>query len=138
MKKHLPYWNINGITEMLLKLVVKDKQEYEQSRLKVIADREYLKTAISTIKGLTLFPSYANFVYIKLPDRFDGDELRDRLLVKQSCFVRNCGNKVNGSKQYFRIAARPTEEVDHLIFALKVEMDEMTRQRIRKANMIAA
>lgn len=36
MKKHLPYCNINGITEMLLKLVVKEKQEYEASRLKVI------------------------------------------------------------------------------------------------------
>lgn len=32
MKKHLPYWNINGVTELLLKLVVNEKEAYERSR----------------------------------------------------------------------------------------------------------
>jgi threonine-phosphate decarboxylase len=122
MKKHLPYWNINGITELLLKLVVNEKEGYELSRKKVILDREYLKSVICTIDQLRLFPSYANFVYVKLNDEINGDELRDRLLLNQACFVRNCGNKINGSSQYFRIAARPKEEVDYLIKALKEEI----------------
>jgi threonine-phosphate decarboxylase len=138
MKKHLPYWNINGITELLLKLVVKEKEEYETSRRRVILDREYLKYAVSTISELTLFPSYANFVYVKVDDKINGDELRDSLLVNQACFVRNCGNKVNGSSQYFRIAARPKEEVDYLINALKVEIDEIKVKSLKKVSVIAA
>ena len=138
MKKHLPYWNVNGITELLLKLVVHEKEEYERSRKRVILDREYLKYAVGTISELRLFPSYANFVYIRLDDEVNGDELRDRLLVNQACFVRNCGNKINATSQYFRIAARPKEEIDYLIRGLEEEIKDMKSKNLVKASMIAA
>lgn len=128
LKKHLPYWNVNGITEMLLKLVVNEKQAYEESRLKVIADCEYLRERLSGVEGLHLFPSHANFAYVRLDEDIDGDELRDRLLIHQGCFVRNCGNKIAGTKQHFRIAARPKDEVDFLLNALREEISVMRRR----------
>jgi len=122
LKKHVPFWNVNGITEMLLKLVISGKADYEESRLRVIRDRDYLLKALGSIEELTVFPSHANFVYIKLAAAFNGDELRNRLLENQGCFVRNCGNKIGCTSQYFRIAARPKEEVDYLVAAIKQEL----------------
>lgn len=126
LRQHVPYWNVNGITELLLKLVLPEKATYEASRRRVIADRDYLLQALQSVPGLTVFPSFANFAYIKLDERFDGDQLRDRLLLHHQCFVRNCGNKINCSSQYFRLAARPRAEVDHLVAALRTELSQAT------------
>lgn len=125
LKKHVPFWNVNGITELLLKLVIDGKADYETSRLRVIQDREYLKAALESISDLTVFPSFANFVYVKLDDAINGDVLRDRLLLNQQCFVRNCGNKIGCSSQYFRIAARPEGDVDYLVSAIKHELKQL-------------
>lgn len=125
LKKHVPFWNVNGITELLLKLVIDGKAEYEQSRLRVIQDRDYLKVALESIDELTVFPSFANFIYVKLANTINGDVLRDRLLLNQQCFVRNCGNKIGCSSQYFRIAARPREDVDYLVSAIRKEIKEI-------------
>jgi len=125
LKKHVPFWNINGVTELLLKLVVHGKAEYEQSRLQVIQDRDYLLSALGTVEELTVFPSFSNFAYVKLDESLNGDVLRDRLLTNQNCFVRNCGNKMGCSSQYFRIAARPQQEVDFLIAALQTELKQL-------------
>ncbi|UHG94179.1 pyridoxal phosphate-dependent aminotransferase [Spirosoma oryzicola] len=125
LKKHVPFWNVNGITELLLKLVVEGKADYEQSRLQVIADREYLRSAFQEIHEFTVFPCAANFIYVKLTDTINGDLLRDRLLLNQQCFVRNCGNKIGCSSQYFRVAARPKEDIDYLIAAIKLELKQL-------------
>jgi histidinol-phosphate/aromatic aminotransferase/cobyric acid decarboxylase-like protein len=125
LKRHVPFWNVNGITELLLKLVIDGKADYEKSRLRVIQDREYLKAALESIPDLTVFPSFANFVYLKLDEALNGDVLRDRLLLNQQCFVRNCGNKIGCSPQYFRLAARPKEDVNYLVSAVKHEIKQL-------------
>jgi len=84
---------------MLLQLVISGKADYEKSRLRVIRDRDYLLKALGSIEELIVFPSHANFVYIKLAAAFNGDELRSRLLKNQGCFVRNCGNSLRSNTQ---------------------------------------
>lgn len=133
LKKHLPFWNVNGITELLLKLVIEGKDEYERSRSAVIQDRDYLKAALESIPELTVFPSFANFVYLKLAEGIHGDVLRDRLLFNQQCFVRNCGNKIGCSSQYFRIAARPKEDTDYLVSAIKQELKQLKAAAFMRA-----
>jgi len=125
LRRHVPFWNVNGVTELLLKLVVPEKEAYEASRLRVLADRDYLYQVLQTVPQLTVFPTFANFVYVRRDDAYDGDQLRDRLLLYQHCFVRNCGNKVQGSPQYFRIAARPQAEIDYFLAALRAELGQV-------------
>ncbi|WP_375438098.1 pyridoxal phosphate-dependent aminotransferase [uncultured Hymenobacter sp.] len=125
LRQHVPYWNVNGITELLLKLVLPEKPAYEASRLRVIEDRNYLLHALQSVPELTVFPSFANFVYVKVEEHINGDQLRDRLLLHHQCFVRNCGNKLNCSSHYFRLAARPQTEVDYLIAALRHELSQV-------------
>lgn len=119
MKKHLPYWNVNGITEMLLSLIKTEQKAYDESRLKNINDAIYLSECVEQIREFTVFPTHSNFIFVKLSDEFDGEELRNRMLQDHACLIRNCGNKLGASKQYFRIAARPVEDIHYLVAALK-------------------
>lgn len=125
MRKHLPYWNINGITELLLEAIKNEKQQYEVSRLKTIRDTKYLARKFQSLSFFRVFPTNANFIFTKLDARFNGSELRDRLMQNHACFIRNCGNKVGSTQQYFRIASRPKEDVDSFIEAVTTELNEM-------------
>lgn len=122
LRKHLPYWNVNGITEMLLNLIKDEQVAYHASRLKTINDAIYLSERFEELSEFTIFPTHSNFIFVKLHDDINGTQLRDRMLQNHGCFVRNCGNKLGSSEQYFRIAARPAEDVNYLVEAFKVEL----------------
>jgi threonine-phosphate decarboxylase len=125
LRKHLPYWNVNGITEMLLHLIKDEHAAYNESRLKTIDDAIYLSERFEELPEFTLFPTHSNFIFVKLCDDINGTQLRDRMLQNHGCFIRNCGNKLGSSEQYFRIAARPAEDVNYLVDAFKVELAAM-------------
>lgn len=125
LRKHLPYWNVNGITEMLLHLIRNEHGHYHQSRMMTIADAIYLSERFEELPEFTVYPTHSNFIFVKLRDGINGTELRDRMLQNHSCFIRNCGNKLGSSEQYFRIAARPTEDVNFLVEALRHELSAM-------------
>lgn len=127
MKKHLPYWNVNGITEMLLSLIKNEQAAYNESRLKTLSDAVYLSECAEEIRELTVFPTHSNFIFVRLDDAFDGEVLRNRMLQDHRCLIRNCGNKLGSSKQYFRIAARPVEDVHYLMKALRAVLGEMKK-----------
>lgn len=122
LRKHLPYWNVNGITEMLLNLIKDEQVSYHQSRMKTIADAVYLSERFEELPEFTTFPTNSNFIFAKLRDDINGTDLRNRMLQNHGCFIRNCGNKLGSNEQYFRIAARPTDDVNYLIDAFKTEL----------------
>lgn len=122
LRARLPYWNVNGVSEMLLRFIRNEHEEYVESLKKTEIDTHYLSISMESIPELNVFPSHANFVFVKLDDDIDGTQLRDRLLKNHGCFVRNCSNKLGSNKQYFRIATRSHYDVDHLVRALKIEI----------------
>lgn len=137
LRKHLPYWNVNGITEMLLHLIKDEQVAYHASRLKTIDDAIYLSERFEELSEFTLFPTHSNFIFVKLRDDINGTQLRDRMLQNHGCFIRNCGNKLGSSEQYFRIAARPAEDVNYLIDALKIELKVMSQPQESNSQTVA-
>lgn len=115
----LPHWNVNGVAEAVIRSLADHMGEYERGRRRVIRDRQALEDALRCVPGLCVFPSRANFVYVRVPDEIDGVGLRNRLLTEHGCFVRECGNKLGSDHRYFRIAARPSEAIPPLIEALR-------------------
>lgn len=130
----LPHWNVNGVAEMVLREVVDHRDAYEQSRARVIEDRQNLEQELHSAIGLHVFPSRANFVYVRLTDEVDGVALRDHLLTEYGCFVRQCGNKAGSDGQFFRIAARPPQEVDYLISSLQHSVTSLLNRGSPRAN----
>ncbi len=138
LRTHLPYWNVNGITEMLLHLIKDEHQAYHESRLKTIADAIYLSERFEELPEFTVYPTHSNFIFVKLRDDINGTELRDRVLQHHGCFIRNCGNKLGYSEQYFRIAARPADDVNHLINAFKIELHALGKPNNTTSNLLIA
>ena len=66
-----------------------------------------------------MYPSKANYVYFRLADQYPGLRLRNALLTRYGCQVRECGSLPGGGSQYFRIAARPQAETALLVGAIK-------------------
>jgi histidinol-phosphate/aromatic aminotransferase/cobyric acid decarboxylase-like protein len=119
LRRELPSWNINGLAELLIRELPHHRDAYEESRRRVVRDRVLLEWRLREVPGLTVYPSRANFVYVRANDAVDGTALRDRLLTEHGILVRECGNKVGSDRQHFRIAARPAEQVASLIEALR-------------------
>lgn len=119
LQSALPHWNVNGMAEMLVFELASHLDQYETGRKRVVRDRIALAAALGQIESLEVFPSKANFVYVRLTAEIDGVEVRNRLLVDHGCLVRQCGNKVGSSSQFLRIAARPGEDVVVLLAALR-------------------
>src|SRR5262249_49502594 len=105
VRKALPHWNVNGVAEAVIRSLAVHMDEYERGRRRLIRDRQVLEVALRGLEGLRIFPSRANFVYVRLPDEIDGVCLRNRLLTEHGCFVRECGNKLGSDRRYLRIAA---------------------------------
>ena len=71
--------------------------------------------SLAQIPGLTVFPSQANFLLVKLPPGWDGVELRDYLMTRHGVFVRECGNKLGITSQFLRLVVRPDDAVTELV-----------------------
>jgi histidinol-phosphate/aromatic aminotransferase/cobyric acid decarboxylase-like protein len=125
MRAALPFWNINGLAAYMLKAVTRFKAEYQASFAMVAEDRVYMTKLLSTVPGLVVYPSKANFLFVELPDGASGRTLRDRLLKNHGVMVRECSNKIGSSEQYLRLAVQPRAAVDVLVAALRDELGRM-------------
>jgi histidinol-phosphate/aromatic aminotransferase/cobyric acid decarboxylase-like protein len=122
LRRCLPHWNVNGLAELLIREFPRYRAPYEASRRRVIRDRVNFERRLRSIPGLTVYPSRANFVYVRMPAGVDGRALRNTLLVEHGLLVRECGNKLGSDHQHFRFAARPRDQADVLIDALRAAL----------------
>jgi histidinol-phosphate/aromatic aminotransferase/cobyric acid decarboxylase-like protein len=122
LRSRLPFWNINGLAAYVLKNVTRFKPEYAASFVRVAEDRVYMAKQLSSVPGLRIYPSQANFLFVELPDGMSGRALRDRLLQNYGLMVRECSNKIGSSEQYLRLAVQGKPAVDTLVAALGEEL----------------
>jgi histidinol-phosphate/aromatic aminotransferase/cobyric acid decarboxylase-like protein len=133
LRRRLPPWNINALAEMLVRALPDHWAEYEQSRRHVIRDRLCLHHRLARLPQLVVFPSKANFVYVRIPQVVDGVQLRNRLLTEYGILVRECGSKSGSDRHHLRIAARPETQLDQLTTALAAALEELGSPRDAKA-----
>lgn len=131
----LPFWNLNSLAQALIEELPNARVEYEAGRRQVVRDRIYLEQRLRDIPGLTVYPAQANFVYVRLPFGVEGVSLRNHLLVEHGCLLRECGNKLGSDSRHFRIAARPTAEIDDLIEHLTESLATLTGHSRRSMQM---
>jgi histidinol-phosphate/aromatic aminotransferase/cobyric acid decarboxylase-like protein len=125
LTRALPFWNTNSFAQALIEELAGARDDYEAGRRQVVRDRLYLEAALREVPGLHVYPAQANFVYVRMPAGIDGVSLRNHLLVEHGCLLRECGNKLGSDSRHFRIAARPTPEIDHLVECLALSFQEL-------------
>ena len=115
----LPKWNLNSLAETVIFMLAEHRAEYEESLKKLALDRFMMNSQLNQFPELTVFPSQANFLLVKLPGSVDGAELCDHLLAEHHLLVRQCGNKIGMTSQFMRFGVRPDTEVERLVEGLR-------------------
>ena len=135
----LPRWNLNALAELLIRELGAHLDAYEESRRRVVRDRQLLEAQLRELEALRVFPSHANFVYFRVPDRIDGPALRDWLLGEHGLMTRECSSKVGSDGAHFRVASRPPAESALLIEALAQRvLSDQTPPQLHPADNTAA
>jgi len=120
IRKNLPIWNINSVTEYILEILPKYKKEYQKSILNIIGDRNYLYKKLQSIDYLNPFISSANFIFVRLEKTFLSTDLKKLLFYNNNILIKDCSNKTGlENKEYIRIAVKTKQETDILINTLQ-------------------
>jgi threonine-phosphate decarboxylase len=126
----LPPW---PVTTAAASAAAEAVQDHEYARRTVVSNaeqRRWLSQALGTI-GVTVYPSAANFVLLRLPATAPtSTQLRARLIADAGVIVRDC-RSFDGlsSGRYLRIAVRQRDENERLVRALGSMLKEVTRAR---------
>ncbi|MFG3045989.1 pyridoxal phosphate-dependent aminotransferase [Streptomyces sp. NPDC048241] len=119
VRSMLPKWNLNSFAEYVVFMLKQHGAEYTQSLLQVRRDRLEMASRLSSLPGLTVYPSQGNFLFVRLPLGAEGTVVRDRLLTEHRILVRECGNKIGSSSRFLRLVVRPETDVHRLVAGLE-------------------
>ncbi len=113
-------WNVNGPAQFAGEKIPADKSYMERTRSFVAGERQYMFRRLTGIKGVTAYPSSANFILCKLQSTpmHSSIELKRRLL-REGINIRDCGNFRGLNDRYFRIAIRKRADNDRLIKSME-------------------
>ncbi|MEU0895004.1 pyridoxal phosphate-dependent aminotransferase [Streptomyces massasporeus] len=119
IRSMLPKWNLNSFAEHVVFMLKEHGAEYAQSLTQVRRDRLDMAGQLSSLPGLTVYPSQGNFLFVRLPVGAEGTVVRDRMLTEHRILVRECGNKIGSSSRFLRLVVRPQVDVRRLVSGLE-------------------
>jgi len=120
IKKANAIWNINSFGEYFLQIYDKYNKTYATACDSIADERRRLSARLQGIKGLTVFPSQANYILCRLTGTMKAEELAVKLLENYNIFIKDLSSKkcFEGG-DYIRLAVRDQNDNDMLIAALK-------------------
>ena len=117
IKKDVSIWNINSFAEFYMQIAEKYKKQYEAGLEDFREERIRLEKELSSVSGLRVIPSQANYFMIELLNASVRDVTK-RLLTEYNLLVKDLYDKLGG-KEYMRVAIRNKEDNDRLVRALQ-------------------
>ena len=113
-------WNLNGLATYFFKVYCNEsfQREYETVRKKYIMNTMMFMNEISQLNGVSVVPSKANFVLLKIRG-FTSTDLMLMLLAEYGIYVRDCSDKIGLGDGYIRVASRSFEENQEILLALR-------------------
>lgn len=119
LKKEIPIWNINSLGENFLQIYEKYSKKYSEACLKIARERQRFSGLLSTLKGVKVYKSQANYLLCRL-DCLKATELTDILLSRYNIFIKDLSAKAGFPKgEFVRIAVRNRTDNDRLLAAMK-------------------
>jgi adenosylcobyric acid synthase len=136
LRAELPPWSVNTLAQAAAKAFLNDKEYAQRTVTETARLRSGLESGLSSLPGLHVFPSAANYLLVRI-DRagMDAHELNRKLLA-QGMAIRVCDNFRSLDKSYFRVAVRSVEENEKLLAAMRgawgVPRKRVTTRRSKK------
>jgi histidinol-phosphate aminotransferase len=106
-------YNVNVLTQAAATFVLERLDVLEAQAARIRADRAELGRALAALRGVTVFPSEANFFLVRVPD---ADRAHETLL-RQGVLVRNLNGP--GLKNCLRITVGTPDENRILLTAMR-------------------
>lgn len=119
IRASLAIWNINSFGEYFLQIFGKYERTYLESCRSLASERHRFSRELARIPFLTVYPSDANYLLVRVKPPVETGWLQIELLEKYGIFIKDCaGKKGFGDHPFIRIAVRGTEDNDCLLSAL--------------------
>jgi threonine-phosphate decarboxylase len=112
-----PPWSVNSIAQLAADYVVKDKNFINKTIKLIKKERNFLFNHLTQISYLNPYPSFANFILIKLK-KLNSTTLADKLGLR-GILIRDCSDFTFLNDNFIRIAVRRRAENSKLIRELK-------------------
>ena len=93
--------------------------KYENVLKRYLEDKNDFLNKISTIQGIKVIPSCANFFLVEILSSKKSDDIVEKMLFNHGVYVRTCSDKIGLEGEYLRIASRSKTENDQIFDALK-------------------
>ncbi len=111
-------WSVNTMAQAAGLACLEDRDYPARTRELVVAERERLAAGISALPGLTVYPSSANYLLVRIDAGPSAPELAARLLAER-VLIRDCSSFRGLSDRFFRVAVRGAEENVRLLDLLR-------------------
>lgn len=119
VKSNISIWNINSFAEYYMQIFGKYQKIYRESLRKIKKAREIFISELKEIHDFEVYNSQANYILIKLSDKYSSQELAEKLLDEYEIFIKNLKGKKGINDNYIRIAVRDLEDNKACVKALK-------------------
>ncbi|WP_029408758.1 aminotransferase class I/II-fold pyridoxal phosphate-dependent enzyme [Treponema pedis] len=128
IKKENSIWNINSFGEYFLQIYDKYGKTYHAACDSIAYERKRFIKELSAIKGISVFPSEANYVLCKLDDGVCPETLAVYLLEKYGIFIKDLSSKKGFEHgNYIRLAVRDEKDNNYIVGALKEVLPELNK-----------
>jgi threonine-phosphate decarboxylase len=112
-------WAVSVLAQIAGRESLKDRNYLRRTLELIPAERHYLQDALGEIPGLTVFPSTANFLLLKITrPGWDAPRLQ-RALIRHGILIRDCRSFPGLGGAYMRIAVRGRHDNGRLLRALQ-------------------
>lgn len=103
-------WSVNTLAQIAAGESLLDTTYIKESLRFMEIERPTLISSLSSIQGITLFPSHANFVLIRIVGQGDSSQGISGYLASQGLLVRDCQSFKGLGSGYIRVAIKREEE----------------------------
>jgi threonine-phosphate decarboxylase len=117
LRRHQPPWSVNALAQRAAEAAMEDTAHARRCLAYVERERARLAAQLSSLDGLTVTPSSANFLLLELPRPFRAHAVTAELR-RHGMLVRDCSSLEGCTVRMIRIAVRTTRDNDRLLSAL--------------------
>jgi threonine-phosphate decarboxylase len=111
-------WSVNALAQGAAEVAIRDRAHARRSLTFLRRERERVAKRLSSLTGLLVFPSQANFLLLELPKTCRAQAVAAEL-KRRGLLIRDCSHVTGLTPRTIRVAIRARRENDRLIAALR-------------------
>lgn len=115
-------WTVNSFAEQLARPLLRDKDYQRESRAYFKKERAYMLEALGTLEGVTVYPTCANFILLRL-EKITAKVIKEKLFQEEGLLIRDASNFKGLDEHFIRVAIKTPKENQKLITALKKHLN---------------